>query len=73
MIISIRDDGPGIAPADLPHIFERFYRCNKNDGAVKGSGLGLAIVNELCRATGEKVWAESVQGEDTTFYFTISR
>lgn len=73
VIISIRDDGPGIAPADLPHIFERFYRCSKNDGASKGSGLGLAIVHELCLALGEKVWAESRPGDGTTFYFTISR
>lgn len=73
VIISIRDDGPGIEEKDMPHIFERFYRCNKNDGASKGSGLGLAIVHELCLALGEKVWAESRPGDGTTFYFTISR
>lgn len=48
--ISIRDDGPGIDPADLPHIFERLYTSDRRPTRQLGSGLGLAIVRELADA-----------------------
>lgn len=71
--ICIKDNGIGISQEDLPHIFERFYRCNPADGVHSGSGLGLAIVKELADGLGEKVWAESKLAEGTAFYFTIRR
>jgi two-component system sensor histidine kinase MprB len=54
----VRDDGPGIEPADLPHIFDRFYRA---PGARKlpGSGLGLAIVRQAAESRGGSVRAEN--------------
>jgi two-component system OmpR family sensor kinase len=65
--LSVRDEGPGIAAADLPHIFERFYRGEKararEDG---GSGLGLSIVQGLARSGGGDVGIESVEGAGTT-------
>ena len=65
--LSVRDEGPGIAAADLPHIFERFYRGEKararEDG---GSGLGLSIVQGLARFGGGDVGIESVEGAGTT-------
>jgi two-component system sensor histidine kinase KdpD len=50
-VVEISDEGPGIAPADLPFVFERFYRAGEHSRRVKGSGLGLTIVKgfvELC-------------------------
>ena len=53
ILLTVADRGPGIPPADLPHIFEKFYRGAKNENS-KGTGLGLAIVKamvELCEGT----------------------
>ena len=48
-ILAVSDDGPGISPADRPHVFERFYRAN-DTRAVAGTGIGLAVVQQLVRA-----------------------
>lgn len=53
----VRDNGPGVDPADLPHIFERFYRGQAHQ--VEGSGLGLAIVHSVAQAHGGRVTVES--------------
>ena len=59
-IVAVTDTGGGIAPADLPHVFDRFYRGDKSRArASGGSGLGLAIVKQLVEAHGGQVWAES--------------
>ena len=49
--LRVRDDGPGIDPADRPHVFERFYRA-KSSQATAGTGIGLAVVDQLVRAHG---------------------
>jgi signal transduction histidine kinase len=67
--ISVADDGPGIAPEDLAHVFDRFWRGGK--ARVEGSGLGLAIARELVRAHGGRIWAESQLGKGTVFFFTL--
>ncbi|MCC6174525.1 MAG: sulfatase-like hydrolase/transferase [Chloroflexi bacterium] len=71
-IVSVSDTGVGIAPADLAHIFERFYRADKArsrraGGPAGGTGLGLTIARELLRAHGGSISAYSVVGEGTTF------
>ncbi|MGD2146814.1 MAG: HAMP domain-containing sensor histidine kinase, partial [Anaerolineae bacterium] len=59
----VADDGQGIPPEDLPHVFERFYRGRGQDqSAVEGSGLGLAIVRSIAEAHGGRVLAESRLG-----------
>lgn len=68
--ICVHDNGIGISKESLPHIFERFYKCNRGD-SMKSSGLGLAIAQEIMGGLGEKIWAESELGKGTAFFFTI--
>jgi two-component system sensor histidine kinase MprB len=59
--LTVRDHGPGFAAADLPHVFERFYRAEDSRG-MPGSGLGLAIVRQAAEAHGGAVEAENAPG-----------
>jgi signal transduction histidine kinase len=63
VVIEVRDTGAGIAPDDLPHVWERFYRAGEHGGA----GLGLAIVKELTEAMGGSVSVGSKLGEGSCF------
>lgn len=67
--LTVADTGRGIAPGDLPHLFERFYRANGSN--QPGHGLGLAITREIVRAHGGEIWATSDLGHGTTFVFTL--
>jgi two-component system, OmpR family, phosphate regulon sensor histidine kinase PhoR len=70
--VSVRDDGPGIPAADLPHIFERFYRVDKGRSREKGgTGLGLSIVKHIVQLHHGRVWVESQPGQGTTFYLSL--
>jgi len=62
--VSVRDHGPGIAPGDLPHVFDRFYR-GRDARDRPGSGLGLAIVRQVAEAHGGSVAAEAADGGGT--------
>ena len=63
-VIVVEDEGPGIDAADLPHLFERFYRAPAHSSRVKGSGLGLTIVKGFVELCGGKVTVTS--GRDGT-------
>jgi signal transduction histidine kinase len=72
VIVQVSDNGPGIPPEHLPHLFERFYRVDKaRDRAAGGSGLGLAIVKAIVEALGGEVWVESEVGRGTTFSVSL--
>jgi two-component system heavy metal sensor histidine kinase CusS len=69
-VLSVRDTGVGISPADLPHVFERFYRADKSrprDLAHRGTGLGLSICQAIVEAHGGSIAVESRVGEGTAF------
>ena len=68
LAISVADTGEGIAPEDLPHVFERFYRSGSSRSRKEGgTGLGLAIVKQMVEAHGGKVWVESKMGTGSIF------
>jgi two-component system sensor histidine kinase BaeS len=68
--LAVRDDGPGIPTAALPHIFDRFYRADPSR-ASGGSGLGLAIVRDLAEAQGGEAFAESLEGNGARVGVTL--
>jgi two-component system sensor histidine kinase MprB len=69
--VTVRDHGPGIAPDDLPHIFDRFYRATQARG-TPGSGLGLAIVRQVAEAHGGSIVARNAPEGGAIFHLKIS-
>ncbi len=67
---SVRDSGCGIPSDDLTRIFERFYRVDRSRTGG-GTGLGLSIASHLVEAHGGRIWAESREGDGSSFYFVI--
>jgi two-component system, OmpR family, phosphate regulon sensor histidine kinase PhoR len=67
---AVQDSGVGIPEEEVPRIFERFYRVDKSRTG-SGTGLGLSIAKHIVEAHGGKIWAESIDGRGSTFYFTI--
>jgi signal transduction histidine kinase len=72
LTVWVRDTGSGIDSADLPYIFERFYRVDRaRTGSTSGSGLGLSIVKAIITAHGGTIRAESTVNQGTTILFTL--
>ena len=67
IILRISDNGPGIPPADQPHIFEKFYRASNVPKGVGGSGLGLAIVKSIVDNHQGRIWVDSLLGQGSAF------
>ncbi|MEP7142898.1 MAG: PAS domain-containing sensor histidine kinase [Ferruginibacter sp.] len=70
VIVSVKDEGLGISPKQLPRIFGRFFRAEKTKN-LEGIGLGLYLCRRIIEAHDGKVWAESEEGYGSTFYFSI--
>ncbi len=70
IVVEVEDQGPGIAPEHLSHLFERFYRVT-NDHSIRGTGLGLYISRKIVEAHGGEVGVESELGKGSRFYFTL--
>ena len=72
VVFRVEDTGSGIAPEDLEHVFDRFYRADRSRSrAGGGTGLGLAIAKSLVEAHGGKIWAESALGRGSVFSFIL--
>ena len=69
VLFAVRDSGVGVAPKQLPHVFDRFWRATPKTRL--GSGLGLTIAKGVVEALGGRIWVESRPGEGTTFFFTL--
>ncbi|MFN2224069.1 MAG: ATP-binding protein [Candidatus Promineifilaceae bacterium] len=70
VLFSVMDTGFGIPAAELPRIFERFYKADRARSSG-GTGLGLAISKHLVEAHGGEIWAKSKEGKGSTFYFSL--
>lgn len=74
VLLGVADTGPGIPDAELPHIFDRFYKVDKaRAGAHRGAGLGLAIAKRLVEALGGIIMVESREGEGTRFLVALPK
>ena len=72
ILVSVCDNGEGIAEKYQKLIFEKFVQIkDKNGEATGSSGLGLAICKEIVKAHGEEIWVDSTVGEGSSFYFTL--
>jgi len=71
LIVKVADNGCGIPPSELPHIFDRFYRMEKNRENVEHAGLGLAIAKRILDLHGSVIHADSVLQRGTTFEFYV--
>lgn len=70
VVFSVEDTGVGIPAEDLTRIFERFYKADRARSGG-GTGLGLAIAKHLVQGHGGHIWAESVEGQGSTFFFSL--
>ena len=72
--VEVEDNGKGIAPRDIPYIFDRFYRTDSSRNSAKGgSGIGLSIVKKVIEDHGGYIWATSTLGEGTCMHIVLRK
>ena len=70
-VLSVEDHGVGIPAADLPHVFERFWRASNVTGRIAGSGLGLSGARGIIEQHGGTISVDSVEGDGSTFMLRL--
>jgi PAS domain S-box-containing protein len=73
VVVTVTNEGAGIAAEDLPHVFERFYRASEAAKRTKGAGLGLYLSKAIVEAHGGRMWIDSSPGQGAQTSFSLPR
>jgi len=73
LVICVSDKGPGIAPDDIPHIFDRFYRSSEAAKKTKGAGLGLYLARAVVEVHEGRIWVDPKPGDGARICFSLPR
>jgi signal transduction histidine kinase len=73
VVICVSDQGPGIAPEDIPHVFDRFYRAKEASRTTKGTGLGLYLAKAVIEAHRGRIWVDPKPGDGARICFSLPR
>jgi two-component system sensor histidine kinase KdpD len=71
LLVSVKDEGPGIDPEDIPFVFDKYFRGKRQKGAWTGTGMGLAIARAILKAHHGGISVRSQVGQGTAFTFWI--